>query len=184
MADRREFFRTLLRPLDKAGEGRGASKAKPTLSIRPPYALSESLFQSRCPECVDHACVGACEESILLIAADGTPILNPTQRGCTFCEACAEACQEGVLDLRKGAQRINAQFFIEADRCLSHRGTICFACKEPCIDDAILFEGMFRPVIDAQRCTGCGFCMGRCPTGAIGYKTLPIPGESKEPDEM
>jgi ferredoxin-type protein NapF len=51
---------------------------------------------------------------------------------------------------------------------------ICFSCKEPCIDDAILFNGMFNPVIDMDKCTGCGFCLGRCPTLAIDFTVIPL----------
>jgi ferredoxin-type protein NapF len=31
---------------------------------------------------------------------------------------------------------------------------------------------MFNPVIDTERCTGCGFCLSRCPTQAISYEGL------------
>jgi len=77
-----------------------------------------------------------------------------------------------VLSLAHIAYRdkINASFRIDTQACIAHDGVICFACKEPCIEDAILFNGLFNPVIDTQRCTGCGFCMGRCPTEAIGYQ--------------
>jgi len=31
---------------------------------------------------------------------------------------------------------------------------------------------MFNPVIDMDKCTGCGFCLGRCPTQAISYDAI------------
>jgi len=165
MANRREFFRSLAAPLKE--------EATEKLSVlRPPYAIDLSLFQSRCPKCLDHACATACEEEIIIIRADGTATLNLTQRGCTFCDACAKACEAGVLSLEEGSQQINAIFRIDPTACLAHNGTICFACKEPCIDDAILFKGLHNPIIDDERCTGCGFCLGRCPTRAIEYRVL------------
>jgi ferredoxin-type protein NapF len=140
--------------------------------LRPPYSGDPSLFQSRCPECPDHSCATVCEEEIIVIRADRTPTLNLTQKGCTFCDACAEACEAGVLSLEEGTERINAIFRIDPGACLAHHGTVCFACKEPCIDDAILFAGLYNPVIDDERCTGCGFCLGRCPTRAIDYRII------------
>jgi ferredoxin-type protein NapF len=169
VASRREFFRSLVQPAGAVGR-----EEETLLYARPPYALSESLFQSECPQCESKACAASCDEAIIVIAADGTPILNFTKSGCTFCEDCAKACEAGVLRLEEGPERINARFLIGTEACMAHHGTICFACKEPCIEDAILFTGLFNPVIDDEKCTGCGFCLGRCPTRAIEMRPLPL----------
>ena len=139
--------------------------------VRPPYGKDETTFQKQCIGCDDKACASACEEQIIVIRADGTPMLNFSKKGCTFCDACALVCKPGVLSLAHShtADTINARFIITPDACVAHNGVICFSCKEPCIDDAILFNGMFNPVIDSDRCTGCGYCFGRCPTKAISY---------------
>ena len=164
MEDRRAFFRSLVRP------GLPPQERNEPAILRPPYARDPSLFPSQCPGCETHACVAACEEEIIVIRADKTPTLNLSERGCTFCEACAEACEAGVLSPEEGVERINALFRIDSRACIAHHGTICFACREPCLEDAILFNGMFNPVIDEERCTGCGFCLGRCPTRAVHYE--------------
>jgi ferredoxin-type protein NapF len=169
VASRRDFFRSLVKP---AGALKQAEAAP--LHVRPPYAVNASLFQSECPQCESKACAASCDEAIIVIAADGTPILNFTKSGCTFCEDCAKVCEAGVLSLEKGAEWINARFLIGTEACMAHHGTICFACKEPCIEDAILFTGLFNPVIDDDKCTGCGLCLGRCPTRAISYRPLPF----------
>ncbi|WP_457605792.1 4Fe-4S binding protein [Nitratifractor sp.] len=179
MPERREFFRALLRPV----RGEEKREEEELLRVRPPYVRDGSTFQSLCQQCESKACASACEESIIVIAADGSPLLNFTKSGCTFCEACAEACEAEVLDLTEGRERINARFVIDPAACVSHHGTICFACKEPCIDDAILFAGMFNPVIDDDRCTGCGFCLARCPTSAIRYTATAIEGIGTLPRE-
>jgi ferredoxin-type protein NapF len=126
--------------------------------------------------------VASCEEEIILIRADGTPMLNFTKKGCTFCEACAEVCTSNVLSLEypEYREKINAKFVISTTDCVAHNGVICFSCKEPCIDDAILFNGMFNPVIDMNLCTGCGYCLGRCPTQAISYEATAIFEEEEE----
>ncbi len=164
MVSRREFFTKFKSSI---------SKEREVLAVRPPYCWDESLFLSECPECEDKACQTHCEEEIIIIQADKTPTLNFSKSGCTFCDACADACQKGVLDISKNSQeKIWARFIIEPASCLAHNQTICFSCKEPCIDDAILFNGLFNPVIDDDKCTGCGFCISRCPTKAISYEVI------------
>jgi len=168
---RRDFLTAFKKPIDKQ---------KDEAVIRPPYGKSESLFQNECINCETKDCATHCEEGIIVIKADKTPTLNFQKSGCTFCEECAKVCKMGVLSLDHLAykEKINASFFIDTNSCMAHNKTICFSCKEPCIDDAILFNGMFNPVIDPQRCTGCGFCLSRCPTNAIEFK----PQNIKEDD--
>jgi len=169
MASRRDFFTALKKPLENVTR-------KEELFVRPPYGLDEALFQSECINCESKACVASCEEEIILIRADGTPMLNFSKKGCTFCEACALACEPNVLSLENihTSEKVNARFIISPTACVAHNDVICFSCKEPCIDDAILFNGMFNPVIDMNLCTGCGFCQSRCPTNAISYQATEI----------
>jgi ferredoxin-type protein NapF len=171
VASRREFFRSLAQPLSPEEE------ASTPLVVRPPYGLDESLFQSECVACASKACVTSCEEKIIVLDEDGVPTLDFSVNGCTFCEACADACDHDVLDLERSEARewINARFRIQTEACMAHNDVICFACKEPCMEDAILFNGMFSPVIDEAKCNGCGFCIARCPTDAIEYVPLPWP---------
>ena len=169
MASRRDFFTAFKKPLEKATQ-------QEELIVRPPYGSSESLFQSGCVACESKACVASCEEEIIIIRADGTPMLNFTKKGCTFCEACALACEPAVLSLEntQTSEIVNARFILSTTSCVAHNDVICFSCKEPCIDDAILFNGMFNPVIDMNLCSGCGFCQSRCPTNAISYQATEI----------
>jgi ferredoxin-type protein NapF len=170
VASRRDFLTAFKKPVEKV-----AQQDKEYI-IRPPYGLDEKKFTTLCIGCDDKTCAKVCEEKIIVIRADGTPMLNFTKKGCTFCEACAIACEIGVLSLENvhTNEKINAKFIITPQSCVAHNGVICFACKEPCIDDAILFNGMFNPVIDMDLCTGCGYCFGRCPTMAISYTGLEL----------
>lgn len=169
MASRRDIFTSFANKL-------GSAKEASPLLVRPPYGECESLFQSECPGCESKTCVASCDEKIIFIAEDGTPMLTFKQNGCTFCEACAEACEADVLSLsHEGTQSsLNTIFKISLEACVAHHGVICHSCKEPCIDDAILFSGLFNPVIDDEKCTGCGFCFSRCPTQAISYETFTL----------
>jgi len=177
VASRRDFFKSFL-PQSLQKE----EVATPSL-IRPPYGRGESFFQSECPACESVACVTSCDEEIITIAPDGTPTLAFHRNGCTFCDACAKACEKGVLSLEEEGEQewLNAIFKISLDACVAHHGVVCFACKEPCIDDAILFNGLFDPVIDDEKCTACGFCIARCPTQAISYESFVVePSKEQE----
>ncbi len=176
MASRRDFFKSFAKPLVKNKE-----EESPSL-VRPPYGSTESLFQSECPSCESKACVTSCDEKIIFIVEDGTPTLSFNKNGCTFCDECANVCEANVLSLEntETATWLNAVFKISLEACVAHHGVICHSCKEPCIDDAILFNGMFNPIIDDDKCTACGFCISRCPTQAISYTTYELKNEENE----
>ena len=179
MASRREFLNVFRKSSEE-------TKESSPLVVRPPYGLDESLFQSECVTCESKACVASCDEEIILIGGDGIPMLNFSKSGCTFCEDCASACEPNVLSLENvhTSEQLNATFRISTEGCVAHNGVICFSCKEPCIDDAILFNGLFNPVIDMDRCTGCGFCLGRCPTQAISYDAIPMARRNTETEQI
>jgi len=165
VASRREFFKKIASPLveDKKGD------INSSLFLRPPYYSDINIFDKECIKCEDKACASACEENIIVIESRGTPILNFTKSGCTFCQECAIVCKANVLNVESEHSKINATFIINKESCLAHNQSICFSCKEPCIENAIIFKGMFEPIIDIDRCNGCGFCISRCPTNAIEY---------------
>jgi len=169
VVSRRGFFKSIAKPL------RQSEEEETPLLIRPPYGKSESLFQSECPSCENQACVTSCDEKIIFIDKETkTPTLSFSKNGCTFCDECAIACEKDVLSLENegSSTYLSAIFKISLQACVAHHGVICNACKEPCIDDAILFNGMFNPIIDNERCTACGFCISRCPTEAISYSVI------------
>ncbi len=163
MASRRDFFKRLATPVTN-------TIREENLKVRPPYAKSEDLFLKECISCESKDCATICYEKIIFIDEDGLPFLDFSKSGCTFCDDCAKACKREVLSLDIEKEQINAKFTISFESCMAHNSTICFSCKEPCIEDAILFNGLFNPVIDNVKCTGCGFCLSRCPTDAISYK--------------
>ncbi len=144
--------------------------------IRPPYCSEETDF-SNCTECKG-LCVEVCEEKILFRLKDGSPHLVYSNRGCTFCKKCAESCEFDVLST-ENPERVNVQVGIDISKCMAWNGTMCFSCKEPCLDNAIKFEGIFKPQIVPDLCTGCGFCLNVCPSGAI--QVFPIErGDNEE----
>lgn len=132
--------------------------------VRPPYYDNKELFFESCIKC-DGACAIACEEEIISICEDKTPIIDFSKGGCTYCDKCAIACPTDVLKV-ENKKSIDVKISINILKCLAWNQTMCFSCKDPCLDDAIDFVAMFRPEINSN-CTSCGFCIKYCPADAI-----------------
>ncbi|MDX4062954.1 ferredoxin-type protein NapF [Aliarcobacter skirrowii] len=153
--NRRELFSSLAKPFKKEQES----------IIRPPYYKNRDIFFTNCIKCLEKSCSEACEENIIYILEDQTPSLNFSNSGCTYCDLCAKACKMEVLDI-KYKSNIDAKIQIDTKTCLSWNQTMCFSCKDPCLENAISFEGIFKPIIN-DNCTSCGFCIKVCPTNSI-----------------
>lgn len=150
--------------------GRG-KKEVPSLVIRPPYAQNKAFFSTICLTCKDTPCVDVCEEEIIFLDENHTPCLLFTKSGCTFCEECAKACPNEVLHVKPDTKVvIDAYVKIDIGKCIAWNGTICNSCGDVCNVNAIKFFGMFRPMIEMDKCNGCGFCYSICPTNAIVVK--------------
>ena len=150
--------------------GRGKKETR-SLVIRPPYAHNKELFNTICLTCKDTPCVGACEEEIIFLDENHTPCLLFTKSGCTFCEECAKACPHEVLHVKPESEaKIDVNVKIDMGKCIAWNGTICNSCGDACVPKAIKFFGMFRPIVEMDKCTGCGFCYGVCPANAVLIK--------------
>ncbi len=161
MIQKRELFSSLVSSLKKGGQ-------ESKIIIRPPYFNEEDDFLKSCIEC-NASCSVVCQEKIISIQDDRTPFLDFSKSGCTYCDECAKACEFGVLKIEY-KKDIKVKITIDMLKCLSWDKTMCFSCKESCLEDAINFLGLFRPEIDIDKCTSCGFCIGVCPTKAIKVK--------------
>ena len=153
---RRELFSSLVSSFKK--------EEKQEKIIRPPYYKDESIFFTNCQNC-EGLCATVCEENIISIQKDFTPRIDFNLSGCTYCDKCANICPNEVLH-SIDKRIINAKIEIDILSCLSWNKTMCFSCKDPCLDDAIDFLAMFRPSIN-NNCTSCGFCIKSCPANAI-----------------
>jgi len=160
---RRELFSFLSSSLK--GEGKKAQEI-----IRPPYYKDIDAFDTECLNC-DGKCATLCQEQIIIISGDKTPRLDFSQNGCTYCDDCATACEYDVLNV-EDKKLIDAGIRINERTCMSWEGVMCFSCKDPCLEDAIEFKAMFMPTINQEKCTSCGFCIGKCPSYAIDIKVI------------
>lgn len=152
----------------------GALKDEP---IRPPWAVDESLFVNQCDRC--DKCIQACEYQTLIRGPGGFPIVDFSQSGCDFCGDCVRACSHDVLkfpaDPHQPPWSVKAEIL---SQCISLHGTLCRTCGEACEENAIRFKlevgGIARPLLDTEKCSGCGECYAVCPIKSIRFNPLSL----------
>ncbi|MBI2307166.1 MAG: ferredoxin-type protein NapF [Rhodocyclales bacterium] len=134
----------------------------------PPWALAEREFIAACTRCGD--CARACPTRIIRQGDGGYPTVDFANGECTFCGECVAHCPTGAL-LRQGNQppwQLRAEI---GERCIARQQVECRICGEMCEFAAIRFVpqpgGIATPLLDGERCTGCGACVAPCPTTAI-----------------
>ena len=191
-----------------AGSGLGARAHD---AIRPPGALDEAAFLSRCVTC--GACMAACPTGVIRsdlwrTGLEGllSPVMDMRRGWCEpSCTRCMEVCPTGalrVVDPRakqavgKPAEVRVGTAFLDHGRCLPWAmGTSCIVCEEMCPTSpkAIWLEtveqpqrtggrtAVQRPYVDPGMCTGCGLCENRCPVGQQAAIRVSSVGESRDP---
>ncbi len=138
--------------------------------VYPPYFEKKDDFL-KCIECETKDCLSACNENIIFIEEE-RPVIKFANSGCTFCDECAKVCKFDVLKVENKKNKLNCDTIINPQKCIAWNQTICFSCQDICEENAIIYNGMFNPVIDLEKCTSCGFCISVCPTNAIETKVI------------
>jgi len=170
-----------------AGEAPRALRAS-TL-IRPPGALPEVEFQERCVRCGE--CMKACLTNTLQpvwfeagLTGLWSPRVTPRLAACEQkCNVCGHVCPTGAirpLPLQDKKYAKIGTAAIEKSLCLAwEQNKKCLICDEICPYNAISTQfapdhTVTVPVIDEDKCNGCGYCEMRCPvTGKSAIRVSP-----------
>ncbi len=141
------------------------AKGKPLL--RPPGGQNEDEFLARCIRC--GRCRSICHTSAITAAkiTDGivearTPTMNYSHGYCDFCKECVEVCPTGALkEFDTDSVKIGTAV-VQKDICLAWVKGGCTICSQKCPFDAIRLDENRRPVVDEEKCNGCGVCEYEC----------------------
>lgn len=146
--------------------------------IRPPGALMEMDFLSRCVRCGE--CMAACPSNTLQpiwlnagFSALFSPAVTPRRGFCDpRCRKCAEVCPTNAIRLVSREDRIwvkTGTAMIYRRKCLAWEfKKSCMVCDEVCPYDAVDFrqDAASRvpvPHVTENKCAGCGYCEHYCP---------------------
>ncbi len=165
-AGRRAFLRGAL--LTREGRAEEKKRQNP-LGPAPPWHQGLPLT-SHCLDCAQ-PCVSRCETGIIRIHPGshdhaGIPYLDFSAGGCTFCQACVEACPIDITIGNKATPSLGT-LTINRNSCIAWQDIICMSCSHACDYKAIATSYQRRPRVDASACTGCGKCVSVCPVKAL-----------------
>lgn len=156
-------------------------KKKPAraVAITPPGSLSARNFTSHCTAC--QLCVSICPNQVLRPSSDLTKLMQPEisyERGYCRpeCTKCSEVCPAGAIlpitQADKSAIQIGHAVWIK-ENCICMTDDVdCGNCARHCPVGAIQMvssdpkndEARKIPVINTERCIGCGACENLCPS--------------------
>lgn len=173
------------------------------LALRPPGALPEERFQNACIKCgicvddcpYDTLKLANKEDNIPV----GTPYFMPREVPCYMCTdiPCVKNCPTDALspellyDSQKEEKVMNINeadmgiAVLDQNNCVAFWGIRCDACYRACplIDEALTIKternertgkhALLKPVVHADKCTGCGMCEHACITEKASIVVLP-----------
>ena len=151
---------------------------KRTTPIVPAGALSARNFAQHCTAC--QLCVSVCPNEVLRPSTDLKKLMQPEmsyERGYCRpeCTKCAEVCPAGAIHPISRADKSSIQIghavWIKANCVPLTDGVECGNCARHCPSGAIQMvpsdrndpESIKIPIINEERCIGCGACEALCP---------------------
>jgi len=126
----------------------------------------------KCSQC-EQECTTSCPQKIINVHPEehthaGTPWLNFSVTGCTFCGDCAEACPSLETFEKENVQLGAVQIVYE--KCLTWNGVFCMSCVGKCDVRALQLDERRRLKLKNDLCTGCAMCLHACPADALSLK--------------
>ena len=141
-----------------------------TNRLRPPGAVSERIFPSKCIRC--GRCVEVCPyKSIVPLDARagiyaGTPLIYAEKVPCYLCMKCVDVCPTGTLQPIKQKDTRMGLAVIDKHLCKTWNQelALCRTCYNVCpFKETAIKLDQLRPVVIEDYCTGCGICTHGCP---------------------
>ena len=146
--------------------------------VKPDGAVNARSFAHKCTAC--QLCVSACPNNVLRPSSDLDRFMQPEasyERGYCRpeCTSCSNVCPNGALlpltREEKSSTQIGRAVWIKQNCLAASKNERCDNCARHCPTGAIQMvapdEGDKKdrriPVIDVERCIGCGACENLCP---------------------
>lgn len=146
--------------------------------ITPPGSLSARNFADHCTAC--QLCVSICPEQVLRPSSALTRLMQPEmsyERGYCRpeCTKCSEVCPAGAIrpitTADKSSVQIGHAVYLYENCVVNTDNVSCGNCARHCPSGAIQMlpsiagnpDSPLLPVINTERCIGCGACENLCP---------------------
>lgn len=146
--------------------------------IVPPGAWSARNYANHCTAC--QLCVSVCPNNVLRPSTELTKLMQPEmsyERGYCRpeCTRCSDVCPAGAIRPitieEKSSTRIGHAVWIRKNCIPLTDGVDCGNCARHCPSGAILMipsdsddeNSVKIPIVNAERCIGCGACENLCP---------------------
>lgn len=151
-------------------QSRAQEKARQQPLGPPPPWHRDLQLDKYCINCA-HPCITACEPAIIRLHPSehemaGLPYLDFSTSGCTFCQACVEACPIEI-DASGTVLPDIGQAVVNHGTCIAWHEIICQSCIGICEFEAITSTYMRNPVVNSDLCNGCGMCVKFCPLDSL-----------------
>lgn len=147
--------------------------------IVPPGSLSIRNFTKKCTGC--QLCVSVCPNQVLRPSASLSTFMQPEisyERGYCRpeCTKCSEVCPAGAINAisreEKSSVQVGHAVWIEKNCVIITDSVSCGNCARHCPVGAISMvevspdslDSKTIPVINTERCIGCGACENLCPS--------------------